>query len=62
MTMNIEILKNVLVVEALVESGSQEGAYYKVDIRDGDESCTCPYYSNRSKRCKHIQGVFDLIK
>ncbi len=53
--MEIEVLSKTFVLEALVSSETNEGAYYKVTFDHG-WSCTCPSFKHRSQNvlgCKH---------
>lgn len=59
--MQVIIINKVMEIEALVSSESQEGAYYRVNLLDGVWGCTCPYWQNREKECKHIKEVKESI-
>lgn len=53
--MNVEILTRIVEIEALVESESMEGAFYKVNCKDSKWACTCPSNQRADRQCKHIQ-------
>lgn len=66
--MQVQILKHVVDVEALVESASQQGAFYRVTLVGGAEDsvawqCSCPDFAKRGDKraCKHIQPVRDKV-
>jgi predicted nucleic acid-binding Zn finger protein len=52
---DIKIIEKEIRFKAMVESESQEGAYYLVEY-NGAWTCTCPDHVNRGgKECKHIR-------
>lgn len=70
-----EVLPQEHFWEYLIESESNPGEHYKVDLRDfdGNGSCTCDDYKFRihpirdaevepiHKRCKHIQIAYECL-
>lgn len=57
--MNVKIIKDTTEREviAFVESESNEGTFYDVELKDGEWSCTCPQNKFKKIRCKHIKAV-----
>ena len=52
-----EVVKKVFSLEALVESKSVKGSFYKVSLNDGNWICSCPDFTHRQAFCKHINAV-----
>ena len=56
--MQIEFIKRTEEEIWLVSSETNEGAKYKVTMRDeGDNTCTCPFFQHKVQECKHIKAV-----
>ena len=53
--MNVDIVKKVIELVALVESESKEGCWYKVWNVANIWNCSCP--NLRDGDCKHIEVV-----
>lgn len=47
-----------------VESETTDGMFYYImfDTAKGFEWCSCPHFSNRSQKCKHIFAIEYAIK
>lgn len=52
--MKVEIVKKTIELEAWVESETNKGSYYKVQLDSDGWRCSCPDNSIRGSFCKHI--------
>ena len=53
--MEIQIIseENIKRIQAIVESETQPGTYYKLEYLNGATTCTCPA-GQHNRLCKHI--------
>lgn len=59
--MNIKIVKQIMELEAYVESETTDGVYYLVTCINDEWECTCQSFKNRKQICKHIREVKEEI-
>ena len=61
--MNIQNITKKIIVEAFIESDTEEGKFYKVrvDTENYTDSCTCKGYKYHQS-CKHIDALYKRVE
>lgn len=59
--MEVQIIEQKRYCKALVESESQNGAWYIVELNKDTVTCTCPHNEKRGTECKHIRALKEEI-
>jgi hypothetical protein len=55
----INILDREITLKALVSSGSTEGAFFLIEFKEDNWTCSCPDFKYRNHECKHIRECKD---
>ncbi len=50
------IIKEQFSAQYFVKSESNPGAYYLVELKNNQWTCSCPFFEHRQTECKHIRN------